>query len=131
MKAPRLLDQVSDALRVRHYSLRTEASDLQWIKRFILFHDKRHPREMGVPEISAFLTHLAVDKNVSTSTQNQALSAVLFLYKEALKQGLGWLGNNVRAKRSPHVPDSIESRAGAPVAGSAGGAGGGWPMMGA
>ena len=73
MEDPRLLDQIRDALRVRHYRLRTEASYLQWIKRFILFHKKRHPRDMGKQEITAFLTHLAVDKVVAASTQNQAL----------------------------------------------------------
>ena len=75
MESPRLLDQVRDAIRVRHYSLRTEASYLQWIKRFILFHNKRHPRDMGEKEITAFLTYLAVNKNVAASAQNQALAA--------------------------------------------------------
>jgi len=79
MEKPRLLDQVRDALRVRHYSLRTEDSYLQWIKRFILFHNKRHPLEMGEQEITAFLTYLAVNKHVAPSTQNQALAAILFL----------------------------------------------------
>ncbi len=82
MDKPRLLDQVRDALRVRHYSLRTEASYLQWIRRFILYHNKRHPLEMGEQEITGFLTHLAVNKHVAPSTQNQALAAILFLYKE-------------------------------------------------
>jgi integron integrase len=107
MENPRLLDQVRDALRVRHYSLRTEDSYLQWIKRFILFHKKRHPRDMGEQEITAFLTHLAVDKNVAASTQNQALSAILFLYKDVLKHKLSWLDNVVRAKRSVHVPEVL------------------------
>ena len=107
MESPRLLDQVRDAIRVRHYSLRTEASYLQWIKRFILFHKKRHPRDMGEQEITAFLTHLAVDKNVAASTQNQALAAILFLYKEVLKQELDWLGGVIRAKRSVHVPEVL------------------------
>jgi integron integrase len=107
MENPRLLDQVRDALRVRHYSLRTEASYLQWIKRFILFHKKRHPRDMGEQEITAFLTHLAVDKNVAASTQNQALSAILFLYKDVLLHELGWLDNVIRAKRSVHVPEVL------------------------
>jgi integron integrase len=104
---PRLLDQVRDALRVRHYSLRTEASYVQWIKRFILFHQKRHPREMAEPEITAFLTHLAVDKNVAASTQNQALSAILFLYKEVLQLDIGWMDNVVRAKRGVHIPEVL------------------------
>jgi site-specific recombinase XerD len=72
----RLLDQVRDLLRVKHYSLRTEQAYVDWIKRFILFHNKRHPREMGVAEISAFLTHLAVEKHVAASTQNQALAVI-------------------------------------------------------
>lgn len=109
MENPRLLDQVRDALRVRHYSLRTEASYLQWIKRFILFHKKRHPRDMGEQEITAFLTHLAVDKNVAASTQNQALSAILFLYKEVLKLEIAWLDNVIRAKRSVRVPEVLSS----------------------
>jgi hypothetical protein len=79
MDKPRLLDHVRDALRVRHYSLRTEVSYLQWIKRFILYHNKRHPREMGEQEITAYLTHLAVEKHVAPPTQNQAFAAVLFL----------------------------------------------------
>ena len=107
MENPRLLDQVRDALRVWHYSLRTEASYLQWIKRFILFHKKRHPLDMGEQEITAFLTHLAVDKNVAASTQNQALSAILFLYKEVLQQELGWLENVIRAKRRVHAPEVL------------------------
>jgi site-specific recombinase XerD len=72
----RLLDQVRDLLRVKHYSLRTEQAYVDWIKRFILFHNKRHPREMGVAEISTFLTHLAVEKHVAASTQNQALAVI-------------------------------------------------------
>lgn len=107
MEKPRLLDQVRDAIRVQHYSLRTEASYLQWIKRFILFHNKRHPRDMGEQEITAFLTHLAVSKNVAALTQNQALAAILFLYKEVLGQELDWMDNIVRAKRSVHVPEVL------------------------
>ena len=107
MENPRLLDQVRDALRVRHYSLRTESSYLQWIKRFILFHKKRHPRDMGEQEITAFLTYLAVDKHVAASTQNQALAAILFLYKHVLEQELGWLDDVIRAKRSVHVPEVL------------------------
>jgi integron integrase len=107
MDKPRLLDQVRDALRVRHYSLRTEESYLQWIKRFILFHGKRHPAEMGEQEITAFLTFLAVDKHVSPSTQNQALSALLFLYKQVLEQELEWMDDIVRAKRSERIPEVL------------------------
>ena len=76
----KLLDQVRDAIRMKHYSYRMEETYVQWIRRYILFHDKRHPNEMGVPEIEAFLTHLAVQQNVAAATQNQALSALLFLY---------------------------------------------------
>lgn len=107
MDKPRLLDQVRDALRIRHYSLRTEASYLHWIKRFILFHNKRHPLEMGEREITAFLTHLAVNKHVAPSTQNQALAAILFLYKEVLEQELDWMDDIVRAKRTARIPEVL------------------------
>ncbi len=86
---PKLLDQVSQVLRTFHYSIRTEKAYIDWIYRFIMFHNKRHPREMGVAEISQFLTHLAVKKHVAPSTQNQALSAILFLYKHVLRMDLG------------------------------------------
>lgn len=82
MQKTKLLDQVRDELRVKHYSSRTEKSYTGWIKRFILFHNKRHPNEMGADEIRAFISNLAVKENVSSSTQNQALQAILFLYKE-------------------------------------------------
>ncbi|GIV78799.1 MAG: hypothetical protein KatS3mg050_3193 [Litorilinea sp.] len=85
----KLLEQVSDALRRKHYSYRTEKSYVHWIKRFILFHHKRHPKDMGAAEIEAFLTHLAVTEKVSASTQNQALSALLFLYRHVLDQEVG------------------------------------------
>ena len=84
----KLLDQVRDAIRLKHYSIRTEETYVDWIRRFILFHGKRHPRQMGTPEIEAFLTHLAVDRKVAASTQNQALSALLFLYRDVLKMDL-------------------------------------------
>jgi hypothetical protein len=77
---PKLLDQVTERLRTKHYSIRTEKQYVQWIRRYILFHGKRHPKEMGAAEVEAFLTHLAVDGNVASSTQNQALAALLFLY---------------------------------------------------
>lgn len=102
--APRLLDQVRDRLRLKHYSLRTETAYVQWIKRFILFHDKRHPLEMGKDEVEAFLTSLAVERNVSAATQSQALSALLFLYKEVLQQSLPWLDNVTRVTRPPRLP---------------------------
>ena len=78
----KLLDQVRDAIRVRHYSYRTEEAYVQWVRRFILFHNKQHPKEMGAAEVEAFLTHLAVHERVAASTQNQTFSALLFLYKE-------------------------------------------------
>jgi len=81
---PKLLDQVRLSIRARHYSKRTEESYVHWIKRFILFHNKRHPSEMGEPEVNAYLTHLALKEHVSGSTQNQALSALLFLYRYVL-----------------------------------------------
>jgi len=104
MPAPKLLDQVRERIRVRHYSLRTEDAYLHWIRRFIFFHGKRHPREMGGPEVEAFLSHLATEGRVAASTQNQALSALLFLYRDVLKVELPWLDGVVRAKRSQRVP---------------------------
>ncbi|MFS8851643.1 integron integrase [Synechococcus sp. R5-16] len=100
----KLLEQVSDALRVKHYSYQTEKSYLLWIRRFILFHNKRHPKEMGGEEINAFLTHLAVEGKVAASTQNQALSALLFLYREVLHLELDLDLDAVRAKRSRYLP---------------------------
>lgn len=85
---PKLLDQVRSILRLKHYSIRTEQAYLHWIKRFILFHSKRHPSDMAEPEVTAFLSHLAVDKIVSSSTQTQALSAILFLYRDVLNYPL-------------------------------------------
>ena len=93
-----------DALRVKHYSYRTEQSYLGWVRRFIVFHGKRHPREMGAAEVTAFLTHLAVNGSVSAATQNQALAAVLFLYREVLQVELPWLDEVVRAKRPQRLP---------------------------
>lgn len=101
---PKLLDRVRLAIRTRHLSLRTEQAYVQWIRRFILFHDKRHPKEMGADEIGAFLTHLAVAKSVSASTQNQALSALLFLYREVLGRNPGELEDVVRAQRPKKLP---------------------------
>jgi integron integrase len=99
-----LLDQVSDAIRRLHYSRRTEESYVQWIRRYIWFHGKRHPDTLGEPEVTAFLNHLAAERGVAASTQNQALSALLFLYKEVLGRELAWLDGLVRAKRPLHVP---------------------------
>ncbi len=101
---PRLLDQLRDALRLRHYSIRTEQSYVYWAKRYILFHGKRHPRDMGKPEVEAFLTHLAANLDVAASTQNQALSALLFLYKDVLGVELPWLDGVERAKRPARLP---------------------------
>jgi integron integrase len=104
MGQPRLLDQVRDAIRLRHYSHRTEQAYVYWIRRYILFHKKRHPAEMGEAEITAYLSYLATSKNVAAATQNQALSAILFLYKEVLKLELEWLDNVVRATRPKRLP---------------------------
>lgn len=101
---PKLLDQVRERLRVKHYSIRTEQVYVDWIKRFIWFHGKRHPKEMGAREIEAFLTHLAVKSKVSASTQNQAKSALLFLYREVLEQKLPWLDKVTQAKASQRLP---------------------------
>ena len=103
-RPPKLLELVRMVIRSRHYSRRTEKSYSGWIKRFILFHGKRHPREMGEGEITAFLSHLATKRRVSASTQNQALSAILFLYREVLKMDLEWLDGFVRAKRPRRLP---------------------------
>jgi integron integrase len=101
---PRLLDQVRDRIRLKHYSIRTEDAYVEWIRRFILFQGKRHPREMGAVEVERFLTHLAVFGKVSASTQNQAKSALLFLYKEVLGEELPWLDNIETAKRPARLP---------------------------
>ena len=101
---PRLLDQVREVIRMRHYSIRTEQAYVQWIRRFILFHGKRHPREMGAPEVTAFLSDLALQRNVAASTQNQALHAILFLYRDVLKLVLPWLDQIARAKKPQRLP---------------------------
>ena len=103
-RPPRLLDRLRDAIRVRHYSIRTESAYVDWARRFILFHDKRHPLDMGADEVAAFLTHLAVDRTVAPSTQNQAKSALLFLYREVLAVQLPWLDEVVAAKDKRHLP---------------------------
>lgn len=101
---PRLLDQVRDQIRLKHYSIRTERVYCEWIKRYVRFHNYRHPMEMGAPDVEAFLSDLAVRRDVSASTQNQALAALLFLYKQVLKQDLPWLGEVVRAKKPARLP---------------------------
>ena len=100
----RLLDRVREVIRVRHYSIRTEDTYVQWARRFILFHGKRHPLEMGAAEVTAFLTYLAVERTVSPSTQNQAKSALLFLYREVLGVALPWLDDIVAAKANRRLP---------------------------
>ena len=101
---PKLLDEVREVLRLKHYSLRTEETYVGWVRRFVLFHGKRHPKEMGEPEIASFLTHLAVEGNVAASTQNQAFSALLFLYQEVLKKETGFISNVERVQRPARVP---------------------------
>ncbi|NER00067.1 MAG: integron integrase [Cyanothece sp. SIO2G6] len=100
----KLLDQVRDVIRLKHYSYRTEQTYVQWIYRYIMFHNKRHPKEMGVAEIEAFLTDLAVNRHVAASTQNQALSALLFLYRDVLQQPLDQRVNAIRAKKPSRLP---------------------------
>ena len=101
---PKLLEQVVTRMRVKHYSLRTEKSYVNWIKRYIWHHGKRHPKDLGAAEVEAFLSHLAVTRNVSASTQNQAKSALLFLYKEVLGVQLPWLDNVTQAKAPKRLP---------------------------
>ncbi|MCA1607493.1 MAG: phage integrase N-terminal SAM-like domain-containing protein, partial [Acidobacteria bacterium] len=100
----KLLEEVRDLIRTLHYSYRTEEAYLNWIRQYILFHGKRHPAEMGADQVTEFLTHLAVKRQVAASTQNQALAALLFLYKNVLKEELPWLKNVERAKRPARIP---------------------------
>lgn len=104
---PKLLDRMREALRVKHYSLATERTYIHWAKRFIYFHGKRHPAEMGAKEVEAFLSALATELTVSASTQNQAMHALLFLYKEVLHITLHWLDNITRAKVSKRLPSVL------------------------
>src|SRR5207249_10493967 len=101
---PKLLDRVRHAVRARHYSRRTEKAYVHWIKRYIFFHDRRHPAEMGAAEVTAFLTALAVRDKVAASTQNQALAALLFLYRVVLGVELPWLDEVVHATRPQYLP---------------------------
>lgn len=101
---PKLLDRVRVAARLRHFSRRTEKAYVGWARRFILFHGKRHPDDMGANEITRFLSSLATARKVSASTQNQALAALLFLYRNVLEKDVPWLDELVRAKRSVHIP---------------------------
>lgn len=109
-QAPRLMDRVRESLRLHRYALSTERTYCHWIKRFIYFHNKRHPADMGAPEVEAFLTHLAATENVAASTQNQAMHAVLYLYKNVLGVELPWLDNVVRAKESKRLPAVLTQR---------------------
>lgn len=104
MEKPKLMDEVRRVMRLHHYSIRTEESYLGWIKRFVLFHGKRHPAQMGEAEVTAFLSHLATARNVAASTQNQALAAILFLYGRVLGVDLPWLNDVTRAKRPARLP---------------------------
>lgn len=99
-----MLEVMREEIRKRHYSIRTEEAYLQWVRRYIQFHGRRHPAAMGAPELEAFLTHLAVGRDVAASTQNQALSAILFLYREVLGQKLSWLEGVTRAKKPKRLP---------------------------
>ena len=103
-RAPRLYDRVVEILRARHYSIRTQQTYCHWVRRFIHFHNVRHPAEMAEPEINAFLTHLAVKEKVSASTQNQALSALLFLYRHVIGREVGDLGEVIRARKPTRLP---------------------------
>ena len=107
---PKLMDRVRASLRVAHYSLSTERTYCHWIKRYILFHNKRHPLEMGAPEVGAWLSHLATVEHVSASTQNQALHAVLYLYKRVLEIDLPWIDGVVLAKESKRLPVVLTQR---------------------
>lgn len=102
-RPPRLLDRVREATRVRHFSIRTEQAYVDWVTRYILFHKKRHPKDMGAAEVSEFLTHLAVERQLAASSQNQALAAILFLYQQVLRVELPRL-DFLRAKRPERLP---------------------------
>ncbi|WP_051689678.1 phage integrase N-terminal SAM-like domain-containing protein [Pelobacter seleniigenes] len=109
MSQPRLLDLVRNEIRLRHYSIRTEKSYVDWITRFILFHNKRHPQELGADHVSSFLTYLATRQNVAASTQNQALNALVFLYRNVLKSEFDELDTMVRAKKPKKLPVVLSS----------------------
>jgi integron integrase len=107
---PKLLDQVRETIRRKHYSIRTEDAYVDWIKRYIFFHNRRHPKEMGARELEQFLNHLAVKKHVAASTQNQALSALVFLYRNVLGIDFDWLDHLERAKRPARLPVVLTER---------------------
>ncbi|HEX6811811.1 MAG TPA: integron integrase [Planctomycetota bacterium] len=108
MTEPRLFERLTADLRTRHYSPRTEQAYAHWVRRFILHHGRRHPRDLGATEVAAFLTHLAVTDHVAAATQNQALAALLFLYRHTLQLDLPWLDDLVRAERRPHLPTVLD-----------------------
>src|SRR3990172_9972528 len=110
MAEPKLLDRVRTELRTNHYSLRTEKTYISWILRFILFNNKRHPKEMGAEEIKAFVNNLAINHHVSSSTQNQALQSILYLYKNILKKDVGWIEEIKFAHRKRHLPIVFSKR---------------------
>src|SRR5688500_13721050 len=101
---PRILDQVRTHIRARHYSLRTEKAYVDWVRRYVHFHGRRHPRQLSAEHVGAFLSSLANDRHVAASTQNQALAAILFLYKEVLRIELPWMDGIARARRPKHLP---------------------------
>ena len=105
-----LLGAVREAVRVRHYSLRTERAYVHWIRRFVVFHGRRHPRELGAEAVTAFLSSLANVGRVAAATQNQALAALLFLYRHVLGQDLPWLNELVRAKKPQRLPNVLTQR---------------------
>lgn len=119
---PKLLDQVRQAIRIRHYSPRTEETYVHWIKRFIFFHNKRHPAEMAEAEIAQFLSSLATDSHVSAATQNQALNALLFLYHEVLDKKIGYVDGVIRAKKTRRLPVVLTKEEVKTVLGRLGGA---------
>jgi len=103
-ESPGLLEVTREVIRARHLALRTEQAYLHWIRRYLAFHGRRHPRDLGAPALEAFLTHLAMEHKVSAATQNQALQALLFLYRLVLSINLPWLENVTRAPKSKHLP---------------------------
>jgi site-specific recombinase XerD len=110
MAEKKLLDQVADALLVKHYSYRTEQTYVDWIRRYILFHNKRHPSEMGETEVQAFIIDLATERTLSASSQNQALSAILFLYRHILQRELAFPHDIIRAKKAGHLPTVLSKQ---------------------
>ena len=109
-KPQKLLDQVREAIRTKHYSYRTEQTYVEWIKRFILFHQKRHPKDMGVDEVQAYITYLANERSVAASTQNQALSAILFLYKYVLQKEIVFPSDIIRASKPERLPTVLSHK---------------------